>query len=89
MFSAHSRDSEERVQLIRVSPSDSWHCLPTFFIVTTRAGRVQGCHGHVVTGSQDVAEYPTVHRTAPVNKELLGPKANSAEVKTSGEKRKQ
>lgn len=89
MFSARSRVTEERVQLIRANPSDSWHRLPTFFLVTTKGERVQGCHWHLVTGSQDAAEYPTVHRTAPVNKELLGPKANSAEVKTSGEKRKQ
>lgn len=31
--------------------------------------------------SQDIADYPTVHRTAPYNKELFGIIANSVEVK--------
>ena len=34
-----------------------------------------------MTRNQDVADYPTVHRTAPYNKELFGTIANSAEIK--------
>lgn len=41
-------------------------------------------HWHLVTRSQDTAEYPTVQQTAPYNKELFGPIANNSEVKKCG-----